>query len=175
MKFILFADDTCLQYSFEPNTKIESVLNNELEKVTDWLITNRLSLNVDKSNYLIFSLHNKRDKYNITMNNDKLQEKDYTKYLGIIIDRKLNWKQHVSQTKLRLSKGILYRLRSYVTKSTLISLYFAFIQSNTNYCLLNWGSAPESSLKSITTSLNKAVRVICFKDNRYNASSLFKE
>ena len=132
MKFILFADDTCLQYSFEPNAKIESVLNNELEKVTDWLITNRLSLNVDKSNYLIFSLHNKRDKYNITMNNDKLQEKDYTKYLDIIIDRKLNWKQHVSQTKLRLSKGIgiLYRLRSYVTKSTLISLYFDFIQSN---------------------------------------------
>ena len=73
------------------------------------------------------------------MNNEMLQEKEHTKYLGIIIDRKLNWKKHIMQTKLRLSKviGILYRLRIYVTKSTIRSLYFAFIHSNINYCLLN--------------------------------------
>ena len=177
LKFLLFADDTCLSYSFETNTNTESVLNKELQKVTDWLVTNRLSLNVDKSKYLIFSLNNKRDKLNITMNNEKLQEKEYAKYLGVIIDRKLNWKKHISQTKLRLSKGIgiLYRVRNYVTKSTLISLYYSFIQSNVNYCLLNWGSAPASTLKTIKTSLNKAVRVMCFKDNRYHANILYEE
>ena len=57
----------------------------------------------------------------------------------------------------------------------IISLYFACIQSKINYCLLNWGNAPTTSLKSIKTSLNKAVRVICFKDNRYHANSLYKE
>ena len=42
------------------------------------------------------------------MNNEILQEKEHTKYLGIIIDRNLNWKKHIMQTKLRLSKGIRY-------------------------------------------------------------------
>ena len=72
LKFLLFADDTCLSYPFETTTNTESVLNKELQKVTDWLVTNRLSLNVDKSNYRIFSLSNKRDKLNLTMNNEKL-------------------------------------------------------------------------------------------------------
>ena len=96
---------------------------------------------------------------NNTMNNEILHEKEETEYLGIIIDRKLNWKKHISQIKLRLSKGIgiLYRMRNYITKSTLRSLYFAFIQSNIYYCLLNWGSAPTLNLKTIKTSQNKAV------------------
>ena len=93
-----------------------------------------LSLNVDKSNYLIFSLINKREKFNISMNNEILQEKEHTKYLGIIIDRKLNWKKTQCKLKLRLSgKGQVFynRLRNYVTKST-ISLYFTFIHSKTS-------------------------------------------
>ena len=92
LKFLLFADDTCLSCSYESNKNTESIINEELQKVTEWLVTNRLSLNVDKSNYLVFLFKNKRDTLNITMNNEILHEKEETKYLGIIIDRKLNWK-----------------------------------------------------------------------------------
>ena len=60
LKFLLFADDTCLSYSFKPNAKTETTINEELQKVTEWLVTNRLFLNVDKSNYLFFSLKKKR-------------------------------------------------------------------------------------------------------------------
>ena len=111
------------------------------------------------------------------MNNEELQEKEYTKYLGVIIDNKLNWKKHISQTKIRLSKGIgiLYRVRNSVSKSTLRNLFFAFIHSNINYCLLNWGSAPATTLKPIKVSLNTAVRVMSLKDNRYHTNSLYKE
>ena len=177
LKFLLFADDTCLSYSFESRQEAETTINEELQKVSEWLVTNRLSLNVDKSNYIIFSLKNKRDKLSITMNNEHIQEKESTKYLGVILDRKMNWKTHISQIKLRLSKGIgiLYRIRNYVPKLTLRSLYFAFIQSNVNYCLLNWGGAPPTILKPIKTSLNKAVRIMSFKDNRYHANNLYKE
>ena len=80
-----------LSYSFESRQEAETTINEELQKVSEWLVTNRLSLNVDKSNYIIFSLKNKRDKLSITMNNEHIQEKESTKYLGVILDRKMNW------------------------------------------------------------------------------------
>ena len=177
LKFFLFADDTCLSYTFDENSNAELTLNEELEKIADWLITNKLSLNVEKSSYLIFSLKKKRDKLALTIKNEILQEKEHTKYLGIIIDRKLNWNEQLNQIKLRLHKGIgiLYRVRDCVSKATLRSLYFAFVQSNINYCVLNWGCATPTNLKNIKTGLNKAVRVMRFKDNRYHANNLYKE
>ena len=115
-------------------------------------------------------------KFHLTLNNI-LQEKDHTKYLGVIIDNNLTWKNHITQIKLRLSKGIgiLYKLRQVVSQSVLRSLYFAFVQSNINYCLLNWGNAAPINLTQIKTSLNKALRVMCFKDPRYHAHTLYKE
>ena len=111
------------------------------------------------------------------MNNEILQEKENMKYLGVILDNKLTWKNHITQTNLRLSKGIgiLYKLRQFVSQSTLKSLYFAFVQSNINYCLLNWGNAAPTNLAPIKTSLNKALRIMCFKDPRYHANILYEE
>ena len=101
-------------------------------------------------------------KFHLTLNNEILQEKDHTKYLGVIIDNNLTWKNHITQIKLQLSKGIgiLYKLRQVVSQSVLRSLYFAFVQSNINYCLLNWGNAAPTNLTQIKTSLNKALRVV---------------
>ena len=133
------------------------------KRYQDSLSTNKLTLNVDKSNYLIFTT-GKNMKFNLTLNNEILQEKDHTKYLGVIIDNNLTWKNHFTQIKLRLSKGIgiLYKLRQVVSQYISIekSIYFAFVQSNINYCLLNWGNAAPTNLTQIKTSLNKALRVM---------------
>ena len=106
------------------------------------------------------------------MNNEILQEKEHTKYLGVILDNKLTWKNHITQTNLRISKGIgiLHKLRQCVSQSTLRSLYFAFVQSNVNYCLLNWGNAAPSNLTPIKTNLNKALRIMCYKGPMYHAN-----
>ena len=104
-------------------------------------------------------------------------KKDHAKYLGILIDKNLNWKQHINEVKLRLSKGcaILSKIRHFVPKTILRSLYFAFIESNANYCLLNWGTAAKSILNSIEIALKKAIRIISFKECTYQANTLFKE
>ena len=61
LKFLLFADDTCLSYNYnESNPETELLLRQELQRISDWLITNRLTINVDKSNYLIFSTGKKQ-------------------------------------------------------------------------------------------------------------------
>ena len=177
LQFTLFADDTCIFYSSKPNLNIENTLNNELMKVSDWLIANKLSLNVNKSSFLTFSSNKKELKLNLRINKEILNEKDHAKYLGILIDKNLNWKQHINEVKLRLSKGcaILSKIRNFVPKTILRSLYFAFIESNANYCLLNWGTAAKSNLNSIEISLKKAIRIISFRECTYHANTLFKE
>ena len=80
-----------------------------------------------------------------------MQEKDYTKYLGILIDNKLSWKCHIIHVNLNISNGtgILTKLRRYVSKGIFRTLFYAFAQPHIYYLLLVWGSATPSNLKPI--------------------------
>ena len=82
---------------------------------------------------------------------EEIKEKEHTKYLGILIDSKLSWKQHINHVNLKVSKGlaILYKLRSYVSEQILRMLYFSFIQPHIDYGLLIWGNTTTTNIKSI--------------------------
>ena len=167
---------TCIFYSSKPNPNTENILNDELNKVSDWLIANKLSLNVDKSSFLTFSSNKMKTKLNLRINKEILHEKVHTKYLVVLIDKNLSWKPQIEEVKLRLSKGcaILSKIKHFVPKTILRSLYFAFIESNATYCLLNWGTAAKSNLNGIETTLKKTICIISFKDSKYHAATLFQ-
>ena len=95
LKSFLFADDTTVFYSDKTNAETENTLNTELHKVSDWLAANKLSLNLGKPNFIISYLGNKKKSLNILINNLHVSEKTVTKYLGTLIDSKLNWKQRI--------------------------------------------------------------------------------
>ena len=97
-----------------------------------------------------------------------VSEKTVTKYLGTLIDNKLNWKQHIQYIKSKLAKGIgiLTKIWHFAPKNILISLYYSFIESHINYNILNWSSTPTSNLEGIRMSIKKAIRVIAF-ENKY--------
>ncbi len=151
--FHLFADDTSLFMSHENLKTLESNVNTELANISDWLIANKLSLNTKKSSHLIFSPKNKRvnQEVSIQINKENLAEAQSVKYLGVLIDNKLNWKTHVQQTNLKISKGVgvLARLRHFVSKDILISIYNAFIQPHINYGIINWGGTYKSILDPV--------------------------
>ena len=86
LEFYLFADDTTLFYSSKIKADTENILNIEIVKVTDWLISNKLSLNIKKSCYLTFSLTKCNHYINVNINGQPIEEKSKTKYLGVIID-----------------------------------------------------------------------------------------
>ena len=155
LKFILFADDTSLFFSYKDNANIETRINDELKNVSDWLGANKLSLNVGKSKLLQFSLANNNKKLNLTINNIPLQEFNVAKYLGVLIDNKLNWHEQIKAINLKLSKGIglLAKIRHFVPKNTLRSLYFSFINPHIDYNLLNWGMASDTSLNSVNINI----------------------
>ena len=93
------------------------------------------------------------------MNNEKLKQENYTKNLGIIINEKLNWKQHIKQVNIKISKGIgiLYKLRYFVPKSTLRMLYNSFIQSHALW-YIELGMCKQTDLRTPETQLRKSYK-----------------
>ena len=118
LQFRLFADDTSILLANKNLDVLEQAVNSELGKVSEWLLVNRLSLNVSKSNFLLISSHTTDRNIKVNINSRELKQENYTKYLGVIIDNKLNWKLHIKQINFKLSKGIgvLYKLRHLVPK-----------------------------------------------------------
>ena len=158
LTFYLFADDTYLLYAYK-NLKLETIVNCELFKVVDWLIANKLSLNIKKTNYIIFHPYQKRINYNIcikaydsrTKTFFDLERKDHVKYLGVIIDQHLSWKHHINYIALKISKniGVISRLRHFVPLKTLLSIYNSLVSPYISYGLIAWGQASKSYLDKI--------------------------
>ena len=72
LDFYLFADDTNIYYEAETPEKLESIINKELKQLHTWLIVNRLSLNIEKTNFVVFHPYNKPLRHKITL---KIQKK----------------------------------------------------------------------------------------------------
>ena len=91
LQFYLFADDTSTLFCHEDPTTIERVYNTELNKISDWLAANRLSLNVSKSNVVLFNSSRKKTKIKIELKIKKeiILEKEFTKYLRVLIEKQV--------------------------------------------------------------------------------------
>ena len=100
LDFFLFADDTNLLYADRSLKNLELTVNKELAKVSDWLIANKLTVNIKKSNFVIFRPRQKKLTLQPTIklfdNNSQrlvtLDCKNYVKYLGVLTDDYLSWK-----------------------------------------------------------------------------------
>ena len=81
LKFFLFADDTNIYLDSYDLKKLEKTINKELSKLYEWLCINRLSLNISKTNFVIFTPPNKQ-KHHVTIliNKKALKEEKYVKY-----------------------------------------------------------------------------------------------
>jgi len=109
---------------------LESVVNTELTNVCDWLNANKLTNNAKKSNFVVFKPRQKRTNHKTRIriphnhNNGSvlLQEKDYVKFLGVLIDRNLTWRPHIDFIASKISKivGTLIRLRHHVPQNILL-------------------------------------------------------
>ena len=170
LQFYLFADDTNIYYEAESIDKLEKIINNELKKLYTWLIVNRLSLNIDKTNFLVFHPYNKPVKQRITVKIHKkaINEKDQIKYLGVIVDSTLTWKAHIDKICKSVSRtiGVLYKIRPYVNIKILKTLYYSLIYPHLIYAIEVWGSADNTHLSHLFMLQKRIVRMVYFLDKR---------
>ena len=151
---VLYADDTCVLVGGKDLENIISCLNNELKNISTWLIANKLSLNVKKPYYIIF--HRARIKVpqnhlSLHMDNYTLSKTQNLKYLGVILDHKVSWIQHISYVENKISKGIsiMYKARIYLGSKSLVNLYHSYIYPYLIYCIESWGNAAHCHLEPL--------------------------
>ena len=159
--FYLFAGDTNLLYSHKNLKTLEKIVNDELANVYNWLTSNKLSLNLKKSNFVIFCPYQKELPftpklyiYDPSTNKQKqLECREFVEYLGVLIDYKLSWNNHIDTILLKISRtvGLLLKLRHFVPFSTLISIYHSLIAPYLRYGLIAWGQASKSQLNKTSS------------------------
>src|SRR6218665_2380809 len=114
--------------------------NQELIIIAAWFIANKLSVNLSKTNYVLFRSHRKV----VSMSDLKLEidDKDImqvtsSKFLGVYIDQHLTWVEHISHIlskEIAKNISILSRIRHFLPKCTLQGLYYSLIFPYLSYC-----------------------------------------
>ena len=96
LTFFLFADDTNIYYESSNVLDIQKTLNKELPKVHKWLEANRLALNIDKTNFVIFHSPQNipNDQVTIKFGRKKISQETCVKFLGVLLSSTLSWKPH---------------------------------------------------------------------------------
>ena len=177
--FHLFADDSNLFYSDKDLQHLEETVNRELGEINTWLCANKLSLNIDKTHFVVFHPYQKTLNYSMKIEIDgkTLNQYKSVKYLGILIDCHLNWKEHIQQLSKKISRGIgvLCKIRHYVNVKILVQLYHAIILPFFSYCCIVWGNTYDHNIKPLQRMQKKAIRLITFSDFDAHTSPLFFE
>ena len=176
---LLFADDTNLFISGVDINLLISKINGELEVIYTWLNANKLSLNIGKTNFMVFYPKNKylNISNKILINNNAIAEVTEAKFLGVIIDSNLTWAPHIHYIKGKIAKGIgiILKGRKVFNRDTLITLYNTMVFPYISYCIHIWGAAYSVHMNDIIVLQKKTVRILCGVRPRTHSIPLFEE
>ena len=147
ISFILFADDTNLLMSNKDPNTLMIQMNEELEKISTWLVLNKLSLNLTKTHFIFFKSSRKK----LKIKDKIISQVRHTEFLGVKIDEHLNWKEHINNIGDKISKftGLLCKARHYVTRPLLKSIYYALIYPYIFYGNVVWANTYQSHLDKV--------------------------
>ena len=183
LSLLSFADDTTVYSAHHNVTDLFTHTNRELSNLNDWFCANKLSLNVKKTKYAIFSPNviNIPGNESLYINGLKLvrcgnhQTESSIQFLGIHLDENLTWKNQIKSLRNKLARSIfaLNRVKNILPRDILKTLYFSLIQSHIIYGIQAWGSA--KYLAQIEILQKKAIRIIHNRPFNAHTEPLFKK
>ena len=174
---LLYADDTAIFFESDSEEHMQSKINEEIPKICNWLNVNKLSLNTEKTMGQLYSNTTKVKNIEVKINGKSIKFVETVKYLGVFIDRKLTWRDHITSLANVISRniGILYRSSFILERDPLLLLYNVLILSHINYCCLVWGMTFPTLVNKIEILQKKAVRIITGIGCIAHSEPLFKE
>ena len=177
-KFNLFADDSTLTCKFENSNEASMKLNmeKELESVYNWLKMNKIKINLDKSKFMVFSYGKKYLLSSLKFGNGSITSTDSIKFLGIIVDKNLNFKDHTSSICTKISKvvGLLFRLNNILPVEALATLYSVLLVPHILYGIEIWHGALRGNHDRIFKLQKKAIRAINSLGYNHHTHEFFK-
>lgn len=175
-KTILFADDTTIYLSDMKTTTLRNTMNEDLERVSDWLRTNKLTLNINKTYACHFGQRNDHMN-NLQINGEEIEFADSVKYLGVNVDKQLNWKAHIAHLTNKINKitGVVWKIRNHLNRPALRTIYMALVHSTLLYGIEIWGQANTTTMKPLLTAQKKLIRMISFSPYLSHTEPLFRQ
>ena len=143
----MFADATNLTLAENNLSHLQNLVNLELCKIDFWMHANKLSINSTKFQYMLVTNKNfDLDHFKVSSNNSEIKRNEYIKYLGVLIDDKLCWKNHIDYTCSKISKDCwaLQSLKNILPPKFLIDVSYLLIYSHLCYCITSWGCASKT-------------------------------
>jgi len=169
---ILFADDTNILFTNKDLSRLKDTVNREMISISQWFNVNKLSINVAKTKYIVFHQKGRSvdcENLHISINDNRIENVCSMKFLGVIIDQNLSWKNHVDHICKKIGKalGVLHRIRHQVPGYIMLQLYNTLIMSHINYAISAYGCTDKCNLKRILILQKKAIR--CITNSPYNS------
>ena len=155
---------------------IQSSLSHDLEKLSKWLVSNRLILNATKTEFMLTSsrqrLSTLSDTLELSINNIPIEQVSSVKSLGIYIDGDLTRQSHIDKLYKKIASAIK-RVKPFVPQSTLLNIHNSLVQSHFDYCSLVWGNCGKTLSNKLQKLQNRAARVITSSNYDIDVDSLF--
>lgn len=188
-KIFTYADDTALLIDGSSWEDAKINAENCLKVVMHWLAQNLLTLNISKSHFITFKLNKSQHRvpdfpivaHTCTDSDNcnclSLTKVTQTKYLGVVIDDKLTWHQHVSVLKGRVRKvmAVFKKLRHAADFKVLIMVYQALTESLLTYCNTVWGGTDATALLTLERAQRSVLKVMLSKPIRYRTYLLYAD
>lgn len=175
----LYADDTSLFY-FGPS--VEAIIadaQNDLNLLNEWFKSNRLTINISKTNYVIFAAKNKKinDSFELKIDGQLLERKHKEKYLGLILDSNLTWKPHLENIKLKLSPltGVLRNITSCLPHKVRYLIYNSLVKPHIDYLIEIWGTAAKTNIDPIQRAQNRLIKILFNYNFRTPTKKIYEE
>jgi hypothetical protein len=162
LQFVHFADDTTVFTSGPSFDFVTRSMNGGLAGVDRWLTANRLSLNVDKTNFMIITNRPIPDDTGLIIGDSNIFRVNTAKFLGVFIDDKLNFKEHSSFVcnKLARSLGAMYKLSTLIPPYVLLNLYYSLFYSHMTYGITTWGRSSLGNMNRVMKIQKRAVSLL---------------
>ena len=177
LKCILFCDDSSLVIIGPNLLDLIYRTNTELDKLYTWVLSNRLTINTLKTHYIITTNKSYTFLPPLFINFDIIRAVPYQKVLGVVIDEKLSFEQHIKSIKQKINSSIamLNNIKNLIPMDIKRCLYFSHIQSHLAYCSNIYGFTYPTHLMHLYKLQKKALRVLTNSDFQANSDPLFKE
>ena len=183
---LLFADDTTFQFSGANLDLLFEKCNSELEKASIWFIANKLTLNVKKTKFMLFSEKNAQiNLQNLQLKiGDKVVEQvgtnckeKYFKFVGHVLDDKLTWVGHIEYIckKLASANFAVNSTKKILPQKVRKTLYFSLFDSHLNFGNLLWGCGTKTKLTKVENLQKRCIRNISLKKYNAHTEPIFKD
>lgn len=176
-KTILFADDMTLYLTGPSPDQLIHSANNELEKLHEWCLCNRLTINISKTYFMLFTVKRDLNLPRLQINNQTISKTDKIKFLGVTYDDSLNFRYHTSNLTLKISRHIalLYQIKDFMPEDVIKAIYYAHIHPLLTYCNPIWCTTYATYLTPLKLQLKKIIRIITNSSYLEHTNPLFKD